>query len=143
MLGNSSGHPAAHFGPMNEFAIPLIAASRSSGRLHNAYTKSKKNGDGNSSKRPAAVSESENHRGEFCANSPSGQAAREQKVGKFMAESRDDDRAVQKGENRLVRERRRANHNPASTGNLSRTAGSVRRMRDCYFWRSYLKSPAT
>jgi hypothetical protein len=48
--------------------------------------KLKKNGDGNSSKRPAAVSESENHRGEFCANSPAGQAAREQKVGKFMAE---------------------------------------------------------
>ena len=48
--------------------------------------KLKKNGDGNTSKRPAAVSESENHRGEFCANSPAGQAAREQKVGKFMAE---------------------------------------------------------
>jgi hypothetical protein len=48
--------------------------------------KLKKNGDGNSSKRPAAVSESENHRGEFCANSLAGQTAREQKVGKFMAE---------------------------------------------------------
>ena len=47
--------------------------------------KLKKNGDGNSSKRPAAVSESGNHRGEFGANSPVWQAAREQKVGKFMA----------------------------------------------------------
>jgi hypothetical protein len=84
----STALPILPHGSLKTFALKAPSSTERLMMLVAGDTvfKLKKNGDGNSSKRPAAVSESENHRGEFCANSPAGQAAREQKVGKFIAE---------------------------------------------------------